>query len=116
MSELQYIAVRQLCACYQVDMHLLESFAAAGLFTPTIENEEWYLEREELAELESLIRLAQDFQIDLDALDIIRHLRTQVLELREQVRFLEYRMDQQARQHQQQHLERPQQLGLLHDF
>ncbi len=116
MSEIQYIAVRQLCDCYQIDMQLLENFAAAGLFTPTIENDQWFLEREELAELESLIRLVQDFQIDLDALDIIRHLRTQVLQLREQVRFLEYRNDQHERQHQQRHLEAPQRLGLIQDF
>jgi len=116
MSELQYIAVRQLCDCYQIEMQVLESFASAGLFTPTIENEEWFLEPEQVSELESLIRLFQDFQIDLEGLDIIRHLRSQVQQLREQVRFLEYRMDQHDRQHAQRHLEVPRQLGLVQDF
>ncbi|MBT9548185.1 MAG: hypothetical protein IV090_22535 [Candidatus Sericytochromatia bacterium] len=86
MSERKLVSVRELSQFYALDFDVLIEFAEVGLYTPLIEQQEWFLDSEELPELESLIRLFQSFSISPEGLDLIRHLRRQITELREQVR------------------------------
>jgi predicted ribosome quality control (RQC) complex YloA/Tae2 family protein len=86
MSERQLISVLELCRSYELDIAIMIEFADAGLYTPLIEEQEWFLDSEELPELESLIRLFQSFEISPEGLDVIRHLRRQVKDLRAQLR------------------------------
>lgn len=93
MSERHLISVQELCRCYELDISIMVEFADVGLYTPLIQEEEWFLDSEELPELESLIRLFQTFKISPEGLDVIRHLRRQVIELRDQVRRQEHRLE-----------------------
>jgi len=86
MSERKLVSLRELSQFYSLDFAILIEFAEEGLYTPLIEEQEWFLDSEELPELESLIRLFQTFSISPEGLDLIRHLRRQITELREQVR------------------------------
>lgn len=86
MSERKLVSLRELSQFYSLDFAILIEFAEEGLYTPLIEEQEWFLDSEELPELESLIQLFQTFSISPEGLDLIRHLRRQITELREQVR------------------------------
>jgi hypothetical protein len=85
MSERHLISIRELCRSYELDISIMVEFADAGLYTPLVEEQEWFLDSEELPELESLIRLFQTFDISPEGLDVIRHLRRQVKDLRAQL-------------------------------
>lgn len=98
ITERQLVSIRQLCQSYQLDIQVMMEFADAGLYTPIIEQQEWFLDSDELPELESLIRLFQSFAIPPEGLDVIRHLRRQVKTLREQLRRYEHSL-QAAQQH-----------------
>jgi hypothetical protein len=108
MSERQLISVQELCSIYELDIQVMVEFADAGLFTPEIqqqdEQQEWFLDSEELPELESLIRLFQSFGIPPEGLDVIRHLRRQVRDLREQLQIQNQRLEA-AQRHLQQGIE-----------
>ncbi len=86
MSEQTRVSIRELGQFYDLDIEVLIEFGEVGLYNPLIEQQEWFLDSEELPELESLIRLHQRFSISAEGLDVIRHLRHQITELREQVR------------------------------
>ncbi|MGV3526309.1 MAG: chaperone modulator CbpM [Candidatus Sericytochromatia bacterium] len=92
MSERHWIAIQELCNWYALDPQVLLDFAEEGLFTLYIEQEVGYLDASELSEVESLIRLFQRFAIPAEGLDVIRHLRRQVQELRTELVRAEHRL------------------------
>lgn len=92
MSERHWIAIQELCSCYDLDPQVLVHFAEEGLFTLYIERETGYLDAAELPEVECLIRLFQRFAIPAEGLDVIRHLRRQVQELRTELQLAEHRL------------------------
>lgn len=94
------ISLTELCDAYQIEPSLLEAFAEAGLIQPERRADALYLAVDELPELESLLRLALELGIGPESLDLVRHLRRQVVTLQATVTSLRYRLERVESRHQ----------------
>jgi len=92
--EIEFVALTELCNCYEIEPEVLEAFAEAGLIAPERRQDALYLAVDELPELESLLRLFLQLGLDLEGLDTVRRLRRQILTLQAHVSQLQYRLQQ----------------------
>lgn len=78
MNNDNFIHVKQFCISHEIEISLVESFQEYGLVEILIFEEESYIQKERLTDLEKLIRLHQDLQINMEGLDVITELLRKV--------------------------------------
>ncbi|MEZ0371289.1 MAG: chaperone modulator CbpM [Candidatus Sericytochromatia bacterium] len=91
--KVEYITLQELCRSFQIEPAILDEFAEAGLFTPQEREGERYLAADDLAELEAMIRLFQDFAINPDGLGIISQMRRRILDLESRLSSLQHHLE-----------------------
>lgn len=92
MDTKKYIAVTEFCSCHQIDYSFIESLNEYGLVRITTIEETSVLDRDQVREVERMVRLHYDLDINLEGIDAISHLLRRVSGLQNEVRILQNRL------------------------
>lgn len=92
METSRYIAVTEFCSCHQIDYAFIESLSEYGLVQIMRIEETEVLDRDQVREVEKMVRLHYDLDINLEGIDAISHLLSRVSELQNEVRILQNRL------------------------
>lgn len=88
----RYISIIEFCNCHHLEYSFIHSLTEHGLLqTVVIENDE-YIERERVRDLERMMRLHYDLEINLQGIDAINHLLDRVSDLQKEVRLLQNKL------------------------
>ena len=75
METQELIIVDLFCQQYQIEINLLDDLEEVGLIEIVVLQEKKYLNRNQLATLEKIIRLHNDLNINKEGIDIILNLQ-----------------------------------------
>ena len=92
MDPNQYILISEFCNCHHIQYSFINSLNEHGLLQVTVIEEDEYIEREQVRELEKMMRLHYDLEINLEGIDAINHLLEKVSQLQNEIRVLENRL------------------------
>lgn len=86
------IAVRQICAMHHIELSFIESLYEYDLVEVTTIDEEQYILKDRLKEIETMIRMHRDLDINIEGIDAISHLLKRVEDLQEALRRVKNRL------------------------
>lgn len=92
MDRENLISITEICTWHHVENSFIHSLSEVGLVEITRMEDQEFLEKEQLRELEKMIRLHNELQINLEGIDAIYHLLGRVSDLQEEVRMLRNRL------------------------
>lgn len=88
----EYIPITEFCQAHHVEYAFIHSLNEHGLLEIIIIEEDEYVTKEQLRDLEKIMRLYYDLEINLPGIDAINHLLGKVSELQHEVRILRNRL------------------------
>jgi hypothetical protein len=92
MEHNQYISITEFCNCHQIQYTFIHSLNELGLIELTIIEEDEFIEKEQLRELEKMMRLHYDLEINIQGIEAINNLLNKVSYLQDEVRLLQNRL------------------------
>jgi len=93
MEEEKYIALTRICTCYEVEPQFFEHLADFGLIEVISREEDRFIDREHLSELETLIRLHYELDINYAGLDAISHMLKRMREMQKEMNELRNKLN-----------------------
>ena len=81
----QGIQIELFCEFHKVDIQFVHSIIEFGTIEVIRTNDQIYIPSESIENLERYIRLANDLGINLEGLDVIEHMRSQIVDLRNEI-------------------------------
>lgn len=88
----RYVSIIEFCNCHHLEHSFINSLAEYGLIHTVVIEEDEYIEREQLRDLERMMRLHYDLEINLQGIDAINNLLEKVSHLQDEIRFLQNRL------------------------
>ena len=88
MDKERYIEVREICKFYDLDPSFVDSLYEVELIEIRTREEARYIAREQIGDLERLLRLHRDLNINVEGLEAVDHLLRKMERLQEEVRQL----------------------------
>ena len=85
----KYVTIREFSAFHKVDVHLIEEFIHFGLLEPLEKDNQPCIREEDIEPLEAMVRLHEELEVNLPALETIMHMRRRLAALQERVQELE---------------------------
>ena len=92
----QLIEIGLFCTNYNVEYSFVQSLGEAGLIETVVIQETKYIQIPQLQKLESIIRLHDDLDINLEGIEVVHHLlkrvetmQNEILTLKNRLRFFE---------------------------
>jgi len=75
------IAIDEFCAKHNIEISFVSSLQQTGLIEITTIEEAWFIDREQLRQLEKFIRFYYELDINLEGIETITHLLQQLIDL-----------------------------------
>ncbi|SKD09941.1 MerR HTH family regulatory protein [Chitinophaga ginsengisegetis] len=88
MDTSKNISVAQCCTYYKIETTFVQSLNDYGLITLTQTEEEYFIDYDQLADLERFVHLHYDMDINLEGIEAITHLLNRVHDLQHEVKQL----------------------------
>ncbi|MDR6570683.1 MULTISPECIES: chaperone modulator CbpM [Chitinophaga] len=88
MDTSKNISVEQCCTYYKIETTFVQSLNDYGLITLTQTEEEYFIDYDQLADLERFVHLHYDMDINLEGIEAITHLLNRVHDLQHEVKQL----------------------------
>lgn len=88
----EMIKAEEFCMHHQVNLTFIHSLSERGLVTITSVEEELYIPAEQVREIERVMRLHFDMDINLEGVEVITRLLSEMQDLREESRRLRNRL------------------------
>ena len=88
----RYISIVEFCDCHHLEYTFIHSLTEYGLLQTVVIEEVEFIEKEQVRELERMMRLHYDLEINLQGIDAINHLLDRVSNLQNEVRTLQNRL------------------------
>ncbi len=85
MSESNLIPAKDFCLHHRIEISFIHSLREYGIIEVTESEEDYFLDAEQLNELEKLVRLHYDLHINLEGIDAIQHLLLRMEEMQKEV-------------------------------
>ena len=93
MREIEkYIQVSEICSSYQVDISFVLELHENGLIQCVSQQKEWYVEREQIGEVERMIRMRQELDLNVEGIDVVVQLLQKIQDMQNEVHRLENRL------------------------
>ena len=92
METQELIIVDLFCQQYQIEINLLDDLEEVGLIEIVVLQEKKYLNRNQLATLEKIIRLHNDLNINKEGIDIILNLQERENQLLSEINYLKNKL------------------------
>jgi chaperone modulatory protein CbpM len=91
MSE-EIIPVETFCSYYQVEQTFVESLESYGLISISYKENQRFILKEELTELEKFSRMYYELDINIPGIDALKHLLEKIKELQQETETLRARL------------------------
>ncbi|SEJ34113.1 MerR HTH family regulatory protein [Dyadobacter koreensis] len=88
----QLIAIDLFCTNYNVEYSFVQSLGEAGLIDTIMIQETRYIHIPQLQKLESIIRLHEDLDINLEGIEVVHHLLKRVETMQNEILILKNRL------------------------
>lgn len=88
----ELFAVTTYCMMHNIDHSFISSLHEEGLISITIENDDEFIEEDQLQELEIYTRWHHEMGINTEGIDAIRHLVDRIRQLRLEINSLKNRL------------------------
>ena len=92
METQELIIVDLFCQEYQIEINFIQDLEAYGLVEIIVQEEQMYLDRNQLATLEKIIRLHNELNINKEGIDIILNLQEKENQLLNEINYLKNRL------------------------
>jgi len=74
MSKKDFISTQILCSCYEIEISFVEALDKMGLIQVKIIEQEQFIHQDQISALEKIIRLHNELNLNLEAIDIVFNL------------------------------------------
>lgn len=74
MMDENFIAIRQLCNHYELEVSFFEALHEEGLITLTYKKNSYYLPPEFILQVEKMIRIHKELNINIEGIDVVFNL------------------------------------------
>ena len=92
MSDQNLILIDTLCPHYEIEISFFEDIISHGLITIiTIENKR-FINKDDIGDLEKIVRLSNELNINIEGIDVILNLLQKEKELQEELIYLRNRL------------------------
>jgi chaperone modulatory protein CbpM len=91
MSE-EIIPIEVFCSYYQVERSFLETLESHGLISISYREDERFILKEELVELEKFSRMYYELDINVPGIDALKHMLEKIKELQQEMEILRTRL------------------------
>ncbi len=88
----EIIPVETFCSYYQVERTFIESLESYGLISISYKENQRFILKEELTELEKFSRMYYDLDINIPGIDALKHLLEKIKELQQETETLRARL------------------------
>lgn len=88
MDREKFITITEICTWHSIEDSFIRSLNEYGLVEITTVEDQEFLAKEQIRDLEKMIRMHYELQINLEGIDAIYHLLHRVSSLQEEVRVL----------------------------
>lgn len=92
MENERLVALETLCNCYKVDTSFIQSLNEYGLLEITRTGQTECVDKDCLAEVETMINLHYELEINMEGIDAISHLLKRVKEMQKEISILKTRL------------------------
>lgn len=92
MNESNLIAIETICFHYNIEESFISELDALGLLQIAANEQGYFVYQEQIGDLEKIIRLQQDLNLNLEAIDVIFNLLEKQRALREELNSLKNRL------------------------
>ncbi len=92
MKPINLISIQSICHHYDVEITFFNSLNEYGLIELTIIDEEPYLQKSKIKNIEKLIRLHHELGINMEGIDVISNLTEKINSLHKEIDFLKNRI------------------------
>jgi len=82
------IAIDEFCVKHDIEISFVSSLQQIGLIEVTTIEDVWYIQTEQLQQLEKFIRFYYELDINLEGIETINHLLERITELQDQLTLL----------------------------
>jgi hypothetical protein len=92
MSDEEIIPLETFCSFYQVERNFVESLESHGLITFSYQENQRYILRDDVAELEKYSRMYYELNINVPGIDALNHLLEKIKQLQQEAEMLRARL------------------------
>lgn len=88
----ELFAISSYCIIHNIDYSFISSLQNEGLIQITLENEDEFIDAEQLPELETYTRWHHELGINPEGIDAIRHLVHKIRDIQAEIQYLKSRL------------------------
>jgi len=88
MEKEEFIIIDEFCKYYSVEVSFIKELNSNGIVELTVQNEEFYINHEQIPALEKYINLYYNMDINMEGVEAIHHLLGRIEQLQREVRQL----------------------------
>lgn len=92
METQELIIVEVFCQEYQIEINLINDLESFGLIETIVDNENKYLDKNQIVHVEKIIRLHNDLNINKEGIEIILDLLEKEKQLLSEIKYLKNRL------------------------
>ena len=92
METQELIIIDVVCQEYQIEINLINDLESFGLIETIVHNENKYLDKNQLVQVEKIIRLHNDLNINKEGIEIILDLLEKEKQLLSEINYLKNRL------------------------
>ncbi|MBB6325701.1 hypothetical protein FHS59_001316 [Algoriphagus iocasae] len=92
MIEAHFISAKTICTQYGIEISFVHELVEFGLITLEFQEEEAFIHQDQIGDLEKILRLQQDLNLNLEAIDVIFNLLRKEKALKEELAILRNRL------------------------
>jgi chaperone modulatory protein CbpM len=92
MSDEEIIPVEMFCSYYHVELNFLETLESHGLISISYHDNQRFILKEEIAELEKYSRLHYDLSINVEGIDALKNMLEKIKQLQDETEQLRARL------------------------
>lgn len=92
MAEEEIIPIDIICSYYEVEPSFLDSLESHGLISISFQNNQKFILKEDIAELEKFSRMYYELQINVPGIDALSNMLEKIRQLQKETEFLKSRL------------------------
>jgi chaperone modulatory protein CbpM len=92
MSDEEIISLETFCSFYQVEQNFVETLESHGLISFSYQENQRYILRDDVAELEKYSRMYYELNINVPGIDALNHLLEKIKQLQQEAESLRARL------------------------
>ncbi|MDP4270273.1 MAG: chaperone modulator CbpM [Bacteroidota bacterium] len=92
MHTVNLISIEEFCSNYNIEISFINSLQQTGLIEITVVEETWFIEAEQLQQLEKMVRFYYELGINLEGIETIIHLLQRIDSMQDEIVSLKNRL------------------------